>query len=186
MIACPNCRSIQPADNVNTGLVTPCPKCSVMLRGDVFPAFYRVRNTPLAASAIQEQDKAECFNHPGKQALTACSICGRLLCSLCEINLDSTIFCIPCLESGKEKKKISALENQRLLYDNLALAFAFCPILFVFPTLITAPVSLFITLRYWKTPGSIQRRSRFRFVLAFVLASLQIAGWIFFIAQVLD
>jgi hypothetical protein len=32
-------------------------------------------------------------------------------------------------------------------------------------------------LRYWRAPGSILGRSRFRFILALLLAIGQLAGW---------
>ena len=186
MIACPDCRTIQPASLVNTGTLNPCPGCGILLRGDVFPAFYRTRETTVSGSAIQVQGEAECFNHPGKQAVAACSACGRLLCSLCEIKLDDDTLCIHCLHSGREKRKISSLENKRTLFDTLALNLAFWPMLFVFPTLITAPAALFVTLRYWKSQGSLLPRSRFRFVLAFLLAACQVGGWCFYFTRFLD
>lgn len=186
MIACPDCRTIQPAERVNTGTLNPCPGCGSLLRGDVFPAFHRIPETSAAGTAVQIPGEAECFNHPGKQAVVACSACGRLLCSLCEIQLEENTLCIHCLQTGKEKQKIASLENRRILYDTLALVLAFWPMLFIFPTLITAPAVLFITIRHWKSPGSILPRSRLRFVLAFVLALLQVAGWCLFFAGLLD
>jgi hypothetical protein len=38
-----------------------------------------------------------------------------------------------------------------------------------------------MVIRYWKAPGSIIPRSKIRFVLAFLIAGLQIVGWLFFI-----
>lgn len=157
-----------------------------MLRGDVFPAFYRAPASPVMGAAVQVQGEAECFNHPGKQAVAACSACGRLLCSLCEIDIEGQTLCIHCLQSGREKQKITSLDNKRTLFDSLALNLAFWPLLFIFPTLVTAPAAIYITLRYWKAPGSVLPRSRFRFVLAFVLALLQIAGWCAYFVGVMD
>ena len=137
-------------------------------------------------AAVQIQGEAECFNHPGKQAVTACSVCGRLLCSLCDIDIDGKTLCIHCLQSGREKQKIASIEDKRTLYDSLALNLAFWPMLFIFPTLITAPAVLFIVLRYWKAPGSVLTRSRFRFILAFAVALLQVLGWCLYFAGILD
>ena len=186
MIACPDCRTIQPVNKVNTGVLTVCPGCGAVLRADVFPSFHRERDHPAQGSDVKEQGEPECFNHPGKQAVVACSACGRLLCSLCEIRLEAKSLCLNCLQSGKDKKKISSLENRRTLFDNLALSLAFWPMLFIFPTLVTAPAVVFITVRYWREPGSVISRSRFRFVLALVLAVLQMAGWIVFFAGRFD
>ncbi len=183
MIACPDCHMIQPAGNMNTGVLHKCPRCEVLIRGDVFPAFYRAQDTPAVGNSVQQRGEAECFNHPGRQAVGTCSVCGRLLCNLCEIQLETATICIHCLHVGKEKKKIPSLEDKRFLYDNLALSLAFWPMLFVFPTLVTAPAALFVSLRYWEAPGSLLPRSRFRFVLAAGVALLQMTGWFFVFAK---
>ena len=50
--------------------------------------------------------------------------------------------------------------------------------LFFWPvTLMTAPAAVFVAIRYWKAPGSVVRRSKIRFVLAIVIALIEIAGW---------
>jgi hypothetical protein len=38
-------------------------------------------------------------------------------------------------------------------------------------------MTLFVAIRYWNAPQSIVRRTRFRFILAIVIALLQIGGW---------
>ena len=53
--------------------------------------------------------------------------------------------------------------------------------LFFFVTCITAPLTLYIVVRYWKTPASLLPRTRVRFVLAALIALLQIGGWGFFV-----
>jgi hypothetical protein len=67
------------------------------------------------------------------------------------------------------------LENRRTLYDNVALVVATLPFLMVWPTIITAPMAIFLSIRYWKAPSSIVRRTKVRFVLAIVFALLEIA-----------
>ena len=38
--------------------------------------------------------------------------------------------------------------------------------------------AIFVSLRYWKAPGSVVRRSKARFLAAIALALLQMAGWV--------
>jgi hypothetical protein len=87
-------------------------------------------------------------------------------------------FCPSCLEAGVTKGKIGRLENRRTRHDSIALTLAIAPMLFFYITLVTAPATLYVVIRHWKTPLSIVRRSRVRFVIAAVVALLQIAGWI--------
>jgi hypothetical protein len=88
--------------------------------------------------------------------------------------------CPSCLEIGKKKRKIRNLENHRTLYDNIALSTAFFPLFAIWPTVVTAPTALFLVIRYWKAPTSIVSRTKLRFVLAFIIAGLQVVGWSIF------
>ena len=85
-----------------------------------------------------------------------------------------------CIESGRSNQKLRTLENQRTLYSNIALALAVFPALFVFPTLITGPAAIYVALRFWKAPGSIVKRMRWRSVLAILFGAGQVAAWAFF------
>lgn len=189
MIACPNCRTILPVQMANTGRLHKCPDCMTQLRAELFNAFHRPVVHGQVGEHVQAQGQAECFYHPGKMAKAPCSSCGRLLCALCEIQFDGHTLCPNCLQSGLDKQQIQSLEKGRFLYDSLALHLAVWPLI-LFPffmfTLITAPVVMYLVLRYWRTCGSILPRSKFRFVLAAILAAAQITGWVIFIVAMLN
>ena len=184
MIACTNCRTILASDHLNTGELFACPVCRTKLRADVFPAYNRALEAGAVGDTIHEQGQAECYNHPGRQAVVPCAACGRLLCALCEIQIDGRSLCTACMQSGRRKQKIASLENQRTLYDNMALAVAFWPMLTVFFTLLTAPVALFMIIRYWKAPSSLLPRTRFRFILAGLISVGQLFGWAVFFVNI--
>ena len=69
------------------------------------------------------------------------------------------------------------LENRRVLYDSITLWLSIIPMLFVYITVITAPLAIFMVFRYWKAPSSIIARTKWRFIAAFIISGLQIAGW---------
>ncbi len=184
MIACPNCRTIQPAATINTGELHPCPQCRVRIRADLFNAFHRPLDQEQTGEFVQEKGQAECFYHPGKKAMVPCADCGRLLCALCQVDFDGRSMCMSCLKAGRDKQKFTSLESRRILYDSLALNLAFWPMLFIFPTLITAPAVIYVVLRYWKAPASILPRTRFRSILALLVACGQLVGWVAFIIGV--
>lgn len=185
MIACPTCRTIQSPDAINSGALFRCANCNAKMRADLFPAFFRPMEPGLAGQSVMEQGQAECYNHPGRQAKVACGQCGRLLCELCEVELQGRSLCFSCLKSSREKQTEVSLENQRTLYDSIALALALLPIPFVFPTLLTAPSAIYVALRYWKRPSSILPRSHWRNILAVVLAGAQVLGWIIFLITII-
>lgn len=175
-IVCTRCNTVIDERHYNQRLVK-CLRCGDELRVDVFPAFFR-SSTGSAAGGELLEGESSCFFHPRKKAELACGNCGRLICSLCEIELAGQRLCPTCVESGKRKGRITALENHRVLYDNIVLDLALLPLLIFWLTLLTAPLAWFFLIKYWRTPCSILPRTRIRFVVGGLLATAQIVGWI--------
>lgn len=187
-VQCPKCRArLDPvrieatsdgrSEIFNQPDFLPCPACAVPLRVVVFPALFRKISPGAGGEAVMVEGESSCFYHPQKKAQLPCDSCGRFLCALCDCELNGQHLCPACLEAGRTKGKIKGLDNQRTCYDTIALALAVYPMLIFYFTLITAPMALFIAIRYWKTPPSLVRRGKFRFVAAIIVASLQIACW---------
>ena len=164
-------------EDFNTSEMIRCSGCGALMRADVFPALFRDMPEGRLGETLLVDDEASCFYHPKKKAVTPCSACGRFLCALCDMELNGRHLCPSCLEKGKKKQTIRNLESYRKLYDNMALFLAIFPMMFFWPTIITAPVVIFMGFRYWKAPSSIIPRTKIRFIIAFVIAALQIAGW---------
>ncbi|MBF0226348.1 MAG: hypothetical protein HQK76_12915 [Desulfobacterales bacterium] len=174
---CTKCKSNLSNDFFNTHQFSICPICNSALMVYTFPAFYDNNLQSNSEHVIIDSHRASCYFHPKKEAEITCSSCGRFLCKLCRIDLNGNNLCIACLESIKNKKKMDVLENHRTIYSKVALGLAVLPMLFVFPTLITAPMSIFVSIRYWKHPSSLVRKSKLGFVLAILISSLQLLGW---------
>lgn len=183
MLGCTKCASPLSNTMINSDSLTACPSCSSLLRADVFPAVYRSPPIGHSGEALQINNEAGCFYHPGKKAVTPCSACGRFVCALCDVALNDRHLCPTCFEKGKNKRKIKSLENQRTCYDSIALLVATVPLMVYFITLFTAPLAIYLTVRHWNTPCGIIRRTRVRFILAFLIAGLQIAAWILFFSN---
>jgi len=176
-IQCPNCRAWLLEGIFNRPDFTPCPACGAPLQIEIFPALFRKTSASLASEAVLVEGESNCFYHPQKKAVLPCDGCGRFLCALCDCELHGQHFCPPCLEAGRTKGKIKSLDNQRTLYDSIALALAIYPMLIFYFTIVTAPMALFVAIRYWKSPSSMLRRTRIRNVAAIIISLLQIAGW---------
>jgi hypothetical protein len=157
-----------------------CSNCETPLEIAVFPALFKERTPGQVGDALLLEGESSCFYHSTRKAVLPCEGCGRFLCALCDCELSGRHFCPVCLESGKSKGKITNLERQRVLYDTIALILAIAPvasILFWFLSIFTAPAALFLSIRYWNAPRSLVHRTKVRYVIAMVLATLQIAGW---------
>jgi hypothetical protein len=178
LVKCSKCQALLFPGLFNLGELSPCPSCQSLLDIEVFPA---ILSTPTAAlpEAILVEGESSCFYHPGKKAAIICEGCGRFLCALCDLELNGRHVCPVCLEAGQKKAKFKDLENSRMLWDRLSVQLALLPLVFMWPaTIITAPITLYLVLRYRKSPCSITGRSNFDFIVAGVVAVLQIALWV--------
>ena len=176
-IYCTKCRTPLSAGFYNIPNFVDCPSCGVPIRIDIFPAFLKGDQGGSTGEAVNGEE-ASCFYHPGKKAAIACDHCGRFLCDLCDIQFGSEHICSSCLESGKKKGKIVNLERHRTLYDRITLKLAIYPLFIFYFTIITAPITLYLVIRHWKSPRSILGGGRVRFVMAGLISLLEIAGWV--------
>ena len=180
-LQCGSCSAPVPQNLFNQPELIPCSQCGRPLQAEVFPAFFRPIAQGRDADPLLIDGEASCFYHPQKKASLPCEACGRFLCALCDCELHGQHFCPGCLESGKQKGKIRKLENQRTLYDNIALALVIYPVVLLFGvyfTFITAPMALYTAIRHWNSPGSIVRRGKTRLVAAIILGLLELTGWV--------
>lgn len=174
---CTKCRHELPAFLFRQNDFRLCPSCGSKIYGVIFPAFTREPSPSRPGEALLVDTDASCFYHPQKKAEVACDYCGRFLCALCDVDMDGKRMCPPCIESGKQKGRIKTLENRRTLYDSIALSLSIVPMLIFYFTIITAPIAIYMAIRYWNTPTSILHRGKWRMVLAILIASAQITGW---------
>ncbi len=177
-VSCPKCQTRLLDGVFNTPTLQPCPNCATPILVEVFPAFFRPPAPLQTGEALMGEGEASCFYHPQKKAAVPCEGCGRFLCALCDVELNGQHLCPACLESGKKKGKIKNLQNERTLHDSIALTAAILPVLFWPLTFVTAPATIFWSIRHWNTPTSLIPRTKIRFVLAIIIAGLQITGWI--------
>lgn len=176
-LKCPKCQATLLAHPFNRGEFAPCPACRSGLQIEIFPALFRRVEAGRAGEAVMAEGEAGCFYHPAKKAVLPCEGCGRFLCALCDCEHNGQHLCPACLETGRAKGKLKSLETRRTRYDNLALLLALVPMLIFYFTILTAPVTLFLVIRHWKSPLGLTQRNRAKLVIAGLIALLQIAGW---------
>jgi hypothetical protein len=176
--ACPKCRTPLAVPEGANPFEVACPGCSSEMEAFFFTAFFRPRTAGAAATTLVDHSEASCFYHPQKQAVQVCDGCGRFICALCSIEMDHEHLCPSCLSAGKRKGKITSLENTRTCYDRIALSVA-CLGIIIWPvSFILASAAIYLSIRHWNSPGSLLGVSRNRFIIAIVIASLELIGWI--------
>ncbi|MBP7243486.1 hypothetical protein [Amaricoccus sp.] len=174
-LACSGCSSPLPVAAL-AAREWECASCAAKLELRIFPALWEAAAPADPGRALSSDSDAACFFHAAKRADVACDACGRFICSLCAVEFAGDSYCPACFESGKRREGAPSLETHRTLWDRVALAVAVLPMLIFYVTLVTAPVAIFLAIRHWKSPGSLLGRSRWRFVVAIVLGSLQLLG----------
>jgi hypothetical protein len=156
---------------------TDCSVCRQRVEVRAFPAIqFETRGE--RPEAVVGGDEAACYYHPHNRAVTPCDRCGRFLCALCDLPLDGQHLCSQCVNLGLRNQQLAAADTQRTYYDSIALAFATWPMLIFYFTIFTAPIALYYVIRYWKQPQGMLPRSRARFIIAGLLAVLQLIGWV--------
>ncbi len=181
ILGCVKCDTPYDLSRYSEDRVISCPNCRREHELHLYPAYFR-ESLPVAGSEAKLlESEASCFHHPDKRAIVSCETCGRFLCDLCRVEFEETELCLSCFEVLRKTEGVLKLQRRRILWDNIALSLAVLPILIWFITIVTAPVALFITFRHWRERStSIVPRTRFRYVLASIIAGLQLLGWGFF------
>ena len=176
-ITCTQCRAMIAVPEPSDEMALTCPRCLTPLQAFLFPAFYRPPETATAAAALLTSDEASCFYHPQKQAVRICDGCGRMICSLCAIDMGSEHLCPGCISAGRRKAKV-ALTKERVRYDNVALGLAVASVFMSFFAVIMAPAAIFVAIRYWNSAGGLNGPSRTKNVVAILVAVVALVFWV--------
>lgn len=173
---CSRCRAPLPVEAI-TEAPASCPGCGTALHVVAFPALLAQPEKGETGEGLHVDDDSACFYHPKKQAVVPCGHCGRFLCALCDVEMRGEHLCPACVEEGVIEGRLGDLKTEYVRYDSIALTIAVIPAIFLWPSLVAAPMALYLSLRHWKTRLSIVPRVRWRFIAAIALSLLQLIGW---------
>jgi hypothetical protein len=188
MPSCTACGAALPLESLAAaGGPLRCPGCAATLEVHAFPALFRPLESGRAGEAVLSDEESACFYHPKKRAVVPCDNCGRFLCALCDLEFNARHYCPPCLEAARDRGALPRLESQRTCHDRIAMALALYPLLiFFYPTLFTAPVALFLSVRALRSPGSLVHGSKIRCVAAMLLSTAEIVAWVLLVNVVVN
>jgi len=174
-LLCPKCR--EPLGREQTAALAPCRICGAVSQVWVFPAWFKVLEKGRLAENVVMEGESSCFYHPGKQAAVPCDSCGRFLCALCDCEIHGRHFCPSCVSAAQTKGRLPQFERSRTMHDSVALSLSVLSI-FVGPlSLVAGPAAIFWALWFWRRPASIVTRSRWRSVVALIIALAATGGW---------
>lgn len=140
----------------------------------LFPAVIRSKDAVRAEVAL-EGGQSTCFFHPKLPATALCDVSGRMICDLCKTDWEGRTISFEALQSLLAEGGSVKQERSRKKWDDIAMGLVLFPVLFAPIVVLTAPIALGICLVKWrKGPTSILRRSRWRYVVAALLALVEI------------
>jgi len=173
---CPQCHAQLPLSSPELSALHACPACHVALEVVTFPALERVTASGHYGDLVVADGEAACFHHAHKRAVVPCGTCGRFLCALCDVEVDGKHLCAVCFERGATTGSIQALERKRTRYDNIVLSLVTLPLLFWCSMVLTAPLAIFLAIRYWNAPPSLVDRTKWRLGICTVAAVGEFIG----------
>lgn len=181
MISCAKCEVPLPSDA--HGIPEFCPNCRRACAGFTFPAALTTTGEiQKPTEGVNLLGEASCFYHDSKRAILSCDGCGRYLCDSCQADWLGKTLCLGCIHTQREVKGAGEFQSKVTLYDNVALALLALPfvtfIYGVFLVLFTAPVSLYLVIRHRNASRGIVPRGKWRLILAGVLSTVFILGWV--------
>ena len=132
-------------------------------------------NDAVRAEEVLEGGQSTCFFHSKLPATALCDVSGRLICDLCKTEWNGQTVSFEALQSLLADDQSVKQERRCKKWDDIALSLVILPLLFWPIVLLTAPVALGICAVKWRAgPTSLLRRSRWRYVVAALLAILEI------------
>lgn len=179
------------------GVELRCPACATRQRHFLFPT--STGSGPSTSEGVYSDDNAVCYFHDTSAAQTLCDDCGRYLCGLCQPDLPQPAnrpkefpktVCPSCFAhrmKAEEGAPWDLMATTYLRYDLMALYLALIPLVLGITFLLTpltAPIALYLALRYWGRSRNPVKRYYLNSVLAVFLVMGVLLIWVAFIALV--
>ena len=112
-----------------------------------------------------------CFFHDTRRAAAACERCGRLVCSLCDMDLVGQHVCPECLPELDRTASLEVLERWRIRHDSIVWLLLLLGLLFI---VLLGPLcglaALVWALWHWRSPPSRVAPTRLRLALSIPVA----------------
>lgn len=172
VLVCPRCgeQGLKPGD-------ATCPGCSSEIHAWQAPGRNHRGRKPaqLPTPALAGEDDARCRFLPDLKAEVVCDSCGALMSEQAAARWGAKVFCLPCVHRLRESGGGGELVAGAKIYDNLALLLVtlLAPL-----SLLTAPVAIYLLIRYRRAPRGMVPRSAFRWWLALGLSLLSLLVWL--------
>ncbi|MEX2580319.1 MAG: hypothetical protein WD342_14770 [Verrucomicrobiales bacterium] len=175
VLQCPKCRSGLNVNRATDRIEEKCPVCRGELSLTVFPRLFAAPSNEAAPATSTSGSEASCAFYPELKAEKICDRCGCFLSGKAAVRWDGRDFCVPCLHWLREEEKAVDFVARVDFHENRALALVtwLAPL-----SLFTAPVALYLLVRYRKESPGFVPRGRGRWWLAAFLSVAWLIAWL--------
>lgn len=180
-VTCPSCDAPFRAREVTARGEHTCELCHTSMRVALFPALQRRMDAVSGDRVSGVAVEAVCFFHPDRKAERYCEHCGRLVCSLCDLDVGRAHLCPSCAASRRTSGEDTALQTEAVRYDRIAIALTVYPLVIIplfYFIILTAPAAIVMAIRGLSKQKTVIPRPRYRFVLAILLGVAELVGWV--------
>lgn len=164
---CPRCGKLLPPERMISGEIV-CPSCNRPFEATAFtPPERQLRIVEVAQSGPEGANA--CANHARNSAVTSCTRCGLLICSLCDINLGDGSYCPTCFDRVRADGSLKTATTRFQDYASMARVCAIVGSFFslMFMGILFGPATL-----YYASKGYRQRRSEGANTVGMVIAGI--------------
>lgn len=177
ILQCPGCRSRLQVGREVSSLEEKCPVCQREVRVTIFPRLFREFKSG-DEGTLAGEGEASCSFFPALRAEKVCDACGCFMSAKAAVSWGGREICLPCLHRLREIEKDPGYLGRTRLQANRALAL----VTWLAPfSLFTAPLALYLLLRYRGAPGGFVPRGETVWWVAFVLSVVWLITWLVFI-----
>lgn len=174
VLQCPACRSPLRVGRPVPSLEEHCPVCHAEVNLTLFPRLFG-EFAPTKEAIAASENEASCSFFPELRAENVCDECGCFLSSRATVSWGGRDLCLPCLHRLREIERSSEFIGRTRLNDRRALAL----VTWLAPfTLFTAPIALYLLLRYRGKPEGFVPRGNGIWWVALILSLGWMIAWL--------
>lgn len=177
ILQCPRCRSQLNVGEEIEHLDESCPVCKSEMKLFVFPRLFRAPTSSTAGKLSVDGD-ATCTFYPELKAEKVCDACGCFMSEKAAVRWSGGDYCLPCIHRLREEERSAGFLAKTKRYDYRALALVWLLAPF---SLFTAPVAIYLLLRYRKSNVTFVPGGKAVWWVAMISSILMLLGWAFLI-----
>ncbi len=173
IITCPHCRQDLSLGVGGSSGELECSRCKSHLSFVIFSGYPRsVPLGRLAEPLTGSENEASCYNHVTRKAISGCENCGRLICSVCDLEVGGKHFCPTCATSQQVVAKCDPLIHRQFCPEKAVFILGFLSLYPFCGAILFSPPALYIANQNYSKRTSLDGGGRIWMISGIFLSLL--------------